>query len=132
MKKGSVSSAGYGPFGTFSIALLLTLFFHARASARAEFSRMGYINYSVGQPWKNYPRLFDRTYTHIIATFLIPASDGTIDAVDAADSFGAWVFPDAQAAGSKVLVSIGGSTVSYQVYIDISGDPAAKQDLSTT
>ena len=108
-----------GPLVGASIALLLVLFFLAPVPARAEFERVGYINTREGGVWAHYDQLFNRTYTHIIVTFLIPDSSGAIEAYDAVDSFGAWIFPDAQAAGSKVLVSIGGSTVSYQVYIDI-------------
>ncbi|MEI6633031.1 MAG: glycoside hydrolase family 18 protein [Chlamydiota bacterium] len=110
------------------LAILLLLCASARVTG-AEFLRVGYINASVSQPWKNYPQLFNLTYTHIITTFGVPDASGAIDWVDASDSFVIQRIHEAQAAGSKVLVSIGGSTVSYKVYVDIAADPDAKANF---
>ena len=127
-----ISQNFYGGAGFFRIILpiiIATLLLSPAAYTQVDFLRIGYINSAETPPWAKYDQLFDGTYTHIITTFLIPDNTGAIEAFDSANSFGSWIFPDAQAAGSKVLVSIGGSTVSYKVYTDIAGDPVARQNF---
>ena len=122
-----------GFLSLFSILLLAA----PVSFSHAEFARVGYIN-SASSAWENYTQLFDHTYTHIITTFLIPDGTGAIDPYDAAkpvvveegdNPFGIVLINRAQAQGSKVLVSIGGSTVSYKVYTDIASDPNAKANF---
>lgn len=105
----------------------LILFALPVASSGADFARVGYINSPRPPPWDQFGRLFDGTYTHIISTFLIPDSSGAVVAEGALTSFHGGRVRDAQEAGSRVLFSIGGSEVSYKVYMDIAADPVATQ-----
>lgn len=116
------------------IAILFLLAVSAPVS-RAEFARVGYINSREGGIWDHYLQLFNGRYTHIITAFLIPvvdatgAADGSVINVDAADSFGALRVQEARDNGINVLVSIGGSEVPYQTYLDIDAntyDPGAR------
>jgi hypothetical protein len=107
------------------IALLFSLFV-AIGYASAHFHRIAYINLAKDD-WAHYQQLFDGTYTHIITAFLLPDYTGQLLAVDAARSFSLSLIKKAQAAGTKVLVAVGGMSISYQIYLDIAGHPAARQ-----
>jgi spore germination protein YaaH len=93
--------------------------------AGTPFQRIAYIQ-TGKEDWSRYPQLFDGTYTHIVSAFLLPDRNGQLTAVDAARSFSLDLIQKAQAAGIKVLVAIGGSSVSYRVYLDIADNPTAR------
>src|SRR6266511_1823809 len=87
---------------------------------------MAYIHVAKDD-WSHYQQLFDGTYTHIITAFLLPDRAGQLLAVGAAQSFSLPLIQKAQAAGTKMLVAVGGASVSYQIYLDIAGNPSARQ-----
>ncbi|HEX2278530.1 MAG TPA: glycoside hydrolase family 18 protein [Candidatus Tectomicrobia bacterium] len=107
------------------VALLGTLF-ASMCDAGTTFHRIAYINVAKND-WAQYQQLFDGTYTHIITAFLLPDPSGQLLAVDAAQSFSPPLVKKAQAAGTKVLVAVGGMSVSYQIYLEIAGNAAARQ-----
>jgi Glycosyl hydrolases family 18/Cellulose binding domain len=90
------------------------------------FHRIAYISVA-NEDWSQYQQLFDGTYTYIITAFLLPDQNGRLRAVDAARSFSPPLIKKAQAAGTTVLVSVGGMSVSYQVYLDIARNPTSRQ-----
>jgi GH18 family chitinase len=107
------------------VALLFSLFASV-SGADMHFHRIAYINVAKDD-WSHYQQLFDGTYTHIITAFLLPDNSGQLLAVDAAQSFSTPLIKKAQAAGTNVLVAVGGMSVSYQIYLDIARDPTARQ-----
>jgi hypothetical protein len=107
------------------VVFLLGLF-APTCAADAHFYRIAYINVAKDD-WSHYQQLFDGTYTHIITAFLLPDHRGQLVAVDAAQSFPPPLIKKAQAAGTRVLVAVGGMSVSYQIYLDIAGNPTARQ-----
>ena len=108
------------------IVLLCTLFTVLCYAADTGFQRIAYINVAKDD-WAHYQQLFDRTYTHIITAFLLPERTGHLLAVDAAQSFDLPLIHKAQAAGTHVLVAVGGASVSYQTYLDIARNPSARR-----
>jgi GH18 family chitinase len=107
----------------------IALVLHVCASmcyAGTRFHRIAYVHVATDD-WAHYQQLFDGTYTHIITAFLVPDSTGQLLAVDAAQSFSLPLIHQAQAAGTHVLVAVGGASVSYQIYLDIARNPAARQ-----
>src|SRR5262249_11271201 len=107
----------------------VALFLHVFAAlgyAGTPFHRIAYMDVATDD-WANYQQLFDGTYTHLITAFLVPDSTVQLLAVDAAQSFPLDLIHKAQAAGSHVLVAVGGASVSYQIYLDIARNPAARQ-----
>jgi Glycosyl hydrolases family 18/Cellulose binding domain len=100
--------------------------FASICSAGPRFHRIAYIHVATDD-WAQYQQLFDGTYTHLITAFLVPDSTGQLLAVDAAQSFPLPLIHKAQAAGTRVLVAIGGASVSYQIYLDIARNPSVRQ-----
>src|SRR5215510_9359302 len=94
--------------------------------AGPRFHRIAYIHVATDD-WAQYQQLFDGTYTHIITAFLVPDSTGQLLAVDAAQSFPLSLIHKAQAAGTQVLVAVGGASVSYQIYLDIARNPSVRK-----
>lgn len=107
------------------MALLFNLFI-AISYAGTPFHRIAYMHVA-SDDWADYPQLFDGTYTHIITAFLLPDRTGGLLAVDAAQSFTPPLRQQAQAAGTQVLIAVGGASVSYQIYLDIARHPATRQ-----
>jgi endoglucanase len=93
----------------------------------ATWARVGYLNYAEGGAWSQLSQLFDGAYTHLILAFMLPDAAGNLQATAAAADFGAPLRQQAQAAGTKVLFSVGGATVPYTTYTAIAGDGAARQ-----
>ena len=110
----------------YCYAALLFNLFVSISSADMHFHRIAYINIAKDD-WSHYQQLFDGTYTHIITAFLLPDHSGQLLAVDAAQSFSPSLIKKAQAGGTNVLVALGGMSVSYQIYLDIAGNPTARQ-----
>jgi hypothetical protein len=111
---------------TYCCGALLCSLVASICAADTHFHRIAYINVAKDD-WSHYQQLFDGTYTHIITAFLLPDQSGQLRAVDAARSFSPPFIQRAQAAGTKVLVAVGGMSVSYQIYLDIAGNPMARQ-----
>ena len=111
---------------TYGCIVLLIHLCTALCYAGTGFQRIAYINVAKDD-WAHYQQLFDGTYTHIITAFLLPERTGQLLAVDAAQSFALPLIHKAQAAGTSVLVAVGGASVSYQTYLEIAGNPAARQ-----
>ena len=110
----------------YCCVVLLFDLFGSLCAADAYFYRIAYINVAKDD-WSHYQQLFDGTYTHIITAFLLPDHRGQLLAVDAAQSFSLPLIKKAQAAGTRVLVAVGGMSVSYQIYLDIASNPTARQ-----
>jgi spore germination protein YaaH len=108
-----------------SIVLLLIMSISI-CEADMHFRRIAYVHLAKDD-WAHYQQLFDGTYTHIITAFLLPDHTGQLLPIDAAQSFSLPLIQRAQAAGIKVLVAIGGASVSYQIYLDIAMNPSARQ-----
>jgi hypothetical protein len=106
--------------------ILVLSMFASVCYAGTRFHRIAYIHVATDD-WAHYPQLFDGTYTHLITAFLIPDSTGQLLAVDAAQSFPPTLIHRAQAAGTRVLVAVGGASVSYQTYLDMARNPTARQ-----
>jgi glycosyl hydrolase family 18 (putative chitinase)/cellulose binding protein with CBM2 domain len=106
--------------------VLVLHMFASLCSAGTRFHRIAYIHVATDD-WAQYQQLFDGTYTHIITAFLVPDNTGQLLAVDAAQSFPLTLIHKAQAAGTRVLVAIGGASVSYQIYLDIARNPSVRQ-----
>lgn len=99
------------------------------ATPTADWIRVGYIAYAYGGSWQQFTQLFDGTYTHILAAFYLPDTAGNLNPVAAPETFTPALRAQAQAAGSKVMFSIGGSAVHYSVYVAIADNPAARQNF---
>ena len=91
--------------------------------------RVGYIAYAYGGGWPQFSQLFDGTYTHILSAFYLPNTAGNLSPVAATETFTPALRQQAQAAGSKVMFSIGGSTIHYSVYVAIADNPTARQNF---
>jgi GH18 family chitinase len=91
--------------------------------------RIGYLAYTYGGNWDQFPQLFDGTYTHLLTAFYLPDSAGNLRPVAATTTFTATLRQQAKAAGSRLLFSIGGSAVPYTVYTAIADNPTARQNF---
>jgi spore germination protein YaaH len=109
----------------YYIVLVFPLFV-SLCHAGTLFQRIAYIHLAKDN-WAAYSQLFDGTYTHIITAFLIPDQAGNLLAIDAAESFSLPLRKQARTAGTRVLIAIGGASVSYQLYLDIAQQPATRQ-----
>lgn len=103
-------------------------------SGPVPFLKFSYINVSFDfKKWSEYTQLFDKSFDFLISTFMIPDSAGNLTGVDAAGGpFNPFTNADilrAQAAGTKVVPSIGGATVSHNVFRDIANNPSARTNF---
>src|SRR5215510_12049038 len=114
------------PIDIYYWDILVLSMFASVCYAGTRFHRIAYIHVATDD-WAHYPQLFDGTYTHLITAFLIPDSTGQLLAVDAAQSFPLTLIHRAQAAGTQVLVAVGGASVSYQIYLDIARNPSVRK-----
>jgi chitinase len=110
----------------YCCSVLLCHLFISVCAAETDFHRIAYVNVAT-EDWSHYQQLFNGMYTHIITAFLLPDQSGQLLAVDAAQSFSLPLIKKAQAAGTTVLVAVGGMSVSYQRYLDIARNPQARQ-----
>lgn len=101
----------------------------AQSAPASTWARVGYIAYAYGGSWEQFSQLYDGTYTHLISAFYLPNTAGNLTPEAATSTFTPALRQLAQAAGTKVLFSIGGSAIHYTVYTAIADNPTARQNF---